>query len=250
MRWRTGNPSLSAQTFAAKSSALAGGQRGMTISGTVNRALMLFALMLASAIWAWQRYFALGDGGAVYWLLIGAFGGLALGILIGVKKAWSPWLAPIYSVLQGFVVGGASAAAEAEGEAGGIVTLAAMLTFWTLGGLLALYKAGLILPSENFKLGVSSATCGVALAYIANFALLPFGLHIELISGTDWGWHIFSLFVVAVAALNLVLDFDFIEDGCKSNCPRYMEWYAAHGLMVTLIWLYLEILRMAMKKDD
>ncbi len=156
-----------------------------------------------------------------------------------------PITAPIYSVLEGFFVGGISAVFEAQFP--GIVMQAVGLTMCTLFGLLAAYKSGLIKVTENFRLGVIAATGRIALIYFLSFILRFVGVGIPFIHDSGLIGIGFSLFVVAVAAMNLVLDFDFIESGAQLGAPKYMEWYAAFGLMVTLIWLYIEILRLLAK---
>ena len=129
----------------------------------------------------------------------------------------------------------------------GIVTQAVMLTFGTLGALLLAYVSGLIKPTENFKLGIIAATGGIAFVYLISWILSWFSVSVPLIHSNSNMGIIFSIGVVIIAALNLVLDFDFIEEGAEKGAPKYMEWYGAFGLMVTLIWLYLEILRLLAK---
>ena len=132
----------------------------------------------------------------------------------------------------------------------GIVSQAIFLTFGTLGALLMAYRSGLIRATENFKLGVVAATGGIALVYLASMVLGFFGMSVPLIHSSGMFGILFSVFVVVIAALNLVLDFDFIEQGVERGAPKYMEWYGAFGLMVTLVWLYLEILRLLVKLND
>jgi len=161
------------------------------------------------------------------------------------KKEWSPVTAPMYALVEGFFLGAISAVFEARFP--GIVFQAVLLTFGTLFALLVAYRSGLIKVTENFKLGVVAATGGIALLYLASFVLGFFNINVPVIHEAS-GWGIaFSLFVVVVAALNLVLDFDFIENGAAARAPKYMEWYGAFGLMVTLVWLYVEFLRLLSK---
>ena len=134
-----------------------------------------------------------------------------------------------------------------EAQYPGIVVQAVFLTFGTLGSLLLAYMSGLIKATENFKLGVAAATGGIFFLYLINFIMGFFGSGVGIISGTNMMGILFSGFVVVIAALNLVLDFDFIEEGAEMGAPKYMEWYGAFGLLVTLIWLYLEILRLLSK---
>jgi uncharacterized YccA/Bax inhibitor family protein len=178
-------------------------------------------------------------------LLVGAVGGLIVALVTVFKPTWAPVSAPIYALLEGLVIGGVSAVAEARFP--GIVIQAVGLTFGTCLALLLAYKSRLIRATENFKLGVVAATGGIFLFYVITMILGFFGVRIPLIYQSGPVGIIFSLVVVVIAALNLVLDFDFIEQGAARGAPRYMEWYAAFGLMVTLIWLYIEILNLLMK---
>ena len=165
-------------------------------------------------------------------------------VTIFVKKA-SPYTAPLYALCEGLVLGGISAFYEVKFP--GIVVQAVGLTFGTLFCLLAAYKSGLIRATENFKLGVVAATGGIALVYLASIVLGFFDIRIPMIHESGIVGIGFSLFVVVIAALNLVLDFDFIETGVEQGAPKYMEWYGAFGLMVTLVWLYVEFLRLLAK---
>ena len=202
--------------------------------------------MLASAAYTWSRYTGPESTGAILpMLLVGGIGGFILAMVTIFKKTWSPYSAPLYALLEGFFLGGISAMFEVRFP--GIVMQAVGLTFGTLAALLMAYRSGLIRATENFKLGVVAATGGIALLYIVNLAMSLFGHPIGFINNSGWMGIAFSAFVVIVAALNLVLDFDFIEKGVEAGAPKYMEWYAAFGLMVTLVWLYLEILRLLSK---
>jgi uncharacterized YccA/Bax inhibitor family protein len=161
------------------------------------------------------------------------------------KKTWSPVTAPIYAVCEGAFLGGISAMFEMQYP--GIVFQAIVGTFGTLFALLAAYRSGLIKATENFKLGVVAATGGIAFIYILSIILGLFKIQIPYIHESGTIGILFSVFVVIIAALNLVLDFDFIENGERVGAPKYMEWYAAFGLLVTLVWLYLEMLRLLTK---
>ena len=176
----------------------------------------------------------------------GAIGGFILAMITIFKKAWSPYTAPMYAALEGLFLGGISAIFEDQYP--GIVIQATGLTLGTLASLLVLYKLGIIKPTENFRLMIVSATMGIAVLYLISMIMNMFGssgigfIHSNGLFGIG-----FSLFVVAIAALNLVLDFDFIEQGSELGAPKYMEWFGAFSLMVTLIWLYLEMLRLLAK---
>jgi uncharacterized YccA/Bax inhibitor family protein len=241
----TGNPALNARTFAALPR-VADPAKAMTIQGTVNKAFIMLALLLLPAVWVWQQYFATRTPQTIMpWLYIGIFGGLVVALVTVFKRQWSPMTAPLYSVLEGLAIGAISAVFEAQFP--GIVIQAVALTFGTLLALLLIYKSRIIKVTAKFRLGVVAATGGIAVIYVLTIVLGFFGIHIPFIYGSGTIGILFSLFVVTIAALNLVLDFDFIENGAAAGAPKYMEWYAAFGLMVTLIWLYLEILRLLAK---
>ena len=242
---RTANPALNAKTFADLPS-IADPSRAMTIQGTVNKTLLMLVLLLIPAAWVWNQYFASGTPQAIMpWLYVGIIGGFIVAIITMFKKQWSPVTAPLYSVLEGLAIGGISAFFEARFP--GIVIQAVALTFGTLLCLLLVYKSGIIRVTANFRLGVVAATGGIAVIYVITIVLGFFGMRMPYIHESGIIGIGFSVFVVTIAALNLVLDFDFIENGAASGTPKFMEWYAAFGLMVTLIWLYLEILRLLAK---
>jgi uncharacterized YccA/Bax inhibitor family protein len=178
-------------------------------------------------------------------LAIGGIGGFIFALVTIFKKTWAPITAPIYALLEGLLLGGISAIYDQRFH--GIAIQAVSLTFGTLAILLLAYRSGLIPVTQKFRLGVVAATGGIMLFYLATIVLGFFGIHFTTINGSGPIGIVFSGFVVVIAALNLVLDFDFIESGVAGGAPKYMEWYAAFGLMVTLIWLYLEILRLLSK---
>jgi len=247
---RSGNPVLSDSTFLDLSSGrvVTGGANAMSLNGTVNKTGFLLLLAVLTAAFAWSKTFT-ADGelapGANLFLWGGALGGFVMALATIFKKEWSPVTAPLYALLEGFFLGTVSAVYDARFH--GIVLQAVLLTFGTLFALLFAYRSGLIRATENFKLGVVAATGGIALIYLATIVLGFFGIHIPYIHESGIIGIGFSLFVVVVAALNLVLDFDFIETGVDAGAPKYMEWYGAFGLMVTLVWLYLEFLRLLAK---
>ena len=247
---RSGNPVLKESTFLDLGSGAVVSRDGdaMTLNGTVNKTGFLLLLTVLTAAFAWSQ--ALGpDGtpapGFTAYVWGGAIGGLVLAVVTAFKKEWSPVTAPLYALVEGFFLGAISALYNHLYE--GIVMQAVMLTFGTLFALLFAYRSGLIKATENFKLGVVAATGGIALVYLATIALGFFGIRIPLIHESGLIGIGFSLFVIVIAALNLVLDFDFIESGVEHGAPKYMEWYGAFGLMVTLVWLYIEFLRLLAK---
>ena len=218
----------------------------MTLNGTVHKTALLLIGLIATAAITWRRTMLTEDLSTLYpYFAVGIIGGLVVGFITAFKMEWSPVTAPLYCVLQGLFLGIFSAIFEQKFP--GIVFQAVSLTFGTLASLLLAYQTGLIKATENFKLGVTAATGGIMLIYLINFAMSFFGSGIPYIHESGTFGILFSLFVVVIAALNLVLDFDFIENGVEQKAPKYMEWYAAFGLLVTLIWLYLEILRLLAK---
>jgi uncharacterized YccA/Bax inhibitor family protein len=243
---RTNNPTLNAKTFTG----FAPMTETMSIQGTVNKTFILLLLVLGSAAWIWSRFYSalepsLALPAIIPWMFGGAIGGFIVALVTIFKKSWAGVTAPIYALLEGLFLGGLSAILEASYP--GIVIQAVGLTFGTLFCMLAAYTSRIIKPTEKFKLGVVAATGGIMLIYLASFLLGLFGVPIPYIHGSGLIGIGFSLFVVVIAALNLVLDFDFIEQGAARAAPKYMEWYGAFGLMVTLVWLYIEILRLLAK---
>jgi uncharacterized YccA/Bax inhibitor family protein len=243
---KTSNPALNANSFRVEQ--VSSGE-SMTLTGTVNRTGILLICAVATAAWTWNRFFHSPSSETVLpFVAVGAIGGLIFAIVTVFKKEWSPITAPIYALLEGLVLGGVSAVFELRYR--GIAIQAVGLTFGTLFVLLLVYRSGLIRVSEKFRLGVVAATGGILVFYLAQFVLGFFGVRFAAINGSGLIGIGFSVVVVIVAALNLILDFDFIESGVSAGAPKYMEWYGAFGLIVTLVWLYLEILRLLGKLNS
>jgi len=253
---RTGNPALNANVF-SQAQGLGTGET-MTLQGTVNKTIVLLALLIVSASWVWGKVMEPapvleGMEAAARQLpasvpglmMLGLFGGLITGFITIFKKNIAGITAPIYALFEGLLLGGLSAYFEMMYP--GIVIQAVALTFGTLFCLLMAYKSGIIRATENFKLGIVAATGAICLIYVVGWIMSFFGASIPMIHDSGPVGIGFSLFVVTIAALNLVLDFDFIEHGSEHGAPKYMEWYGAFGLLVTLIWLYIEILRLLAK---
>ena len=238
---RSGNPALSANTFTEIPRVVV--QEVMTIGGTVNKTAMALAILFITATYVWGQ----GTAGTLPMGLVwgGFIGGFIVAMVTVFKHAWAPYTTPLYAAFEGAALGGISFLFEQQYP--GIVSQAIFLTFGTLGALLVAYRSGIIKATENFKLGVAAATGGIFLVYLLSFIVGFFGVEVPLIHSSGTFGILFSLFVVVIAALNLVLDFDFIEEGAERGAPKYMEWYGAFGLLVTLIWLYLEILRLLAK---
>lgn len=244
---RTANPALSDRAFQRVTSSAGTDAGRMTIEGTIHRTALLLALVLAPALWLWSTYYGTGADMASLspYLWGGAIAGFVVAIVTVFKQEWSPYTAPLYAVCEGLFLGGISLFFELQFP--GIVLQAVALTFGTLAVLLAIYRTGLIEVTDNFRMGVFAATGAIALIYVVGWIMSFFGSGIPYIHDNGLIGIGFSLVVVGVAALNLVLDFDFIERGAQRGAPKYMEWYAAFGLLVTLVWLYLEILRLLSK---
>ena len=249
MDLKTSNPAFAGKTYEATATRMGYGSTygsSMTISGTVNKAGILMLCVLATAMWTWSQFFAAGNPAAVGgYTMVGAFGGFIAAMVTIFKKEWSPVTAPAYALLEGLALGAISSVLELRFP--GIAIQSVSLTFGTLLVLLLAYRSGLIPVTQKFRMGIVAATGGIMLFYLLQFGLGFFGVHFTSINGSGPIGIGFSLIVVGIAALNLVLDFDFIENGVRMGAPKYMEWYGAFGIMVTLVWLYLEILRLVTK---
>lgn len=248
---RTSNPALSERTFLEESRSR--DRTGvMTVNGAVAKTGFLIALLLAAGGFAWHMVFPLGVTGsaprgdyALGFVFGGLIGGLVAFIAIMFSPRAAPIAAPVYAVCEGLFLGALSGLVA--GRYQGIVLQAALLTVGVLAVMLLAYASGLIRATEKFKMGVIAATGGICLVYLATIVLGFFGVGIPYIHAAGPIGIGFSVFVVVIAALNLVLDFDMIEQGARYQAPKYMEWYGAFGLLVTLVWLYLEILRLLIK---
>ncbi|HVW69824.1 MAG TPA: Bax inhibitor-1/YccA family protein [Steroidobacteraceae bacterium] len=242
---RSGNPSLNERVFASQPRPAYGAER-MTLQGSINKAFLLLVVLLAGAFWPWSQYMTNGDLSVVSTsLLVGSIGGLVLALIISFKANLAPVLAVPYAALEGLAIGGISAVLEQRYP--GIAIQAVGLTFAVLAVMLVAYKTGLIRATERFRAVVIGATGAIALMYLVSIVLSLFHVNVPILSSSSPLSIIISLVIVGVAALNLILDFDFIESGAAQGAPRYMEWYAAFGLLVTMVWLYLEILRLLSK---
>ena len=236
---RSGNPALSKNSF---ENLIATSNEVMTLDGTVNKTAISMGILLIAAYYTYSN--AIMD-----YVIIGFVGGFILALVTIFKKEWSPTTVPIYAALEGLALGGISKM-YADSFEPGIVPQAITLTLGILFALLFAYKSKIIQATENFKLGLFAATAGIFVVYLVSFLMSIFGsggLPVMNPSNSSMFSIGFSLFVVIIASLNLVMDFDFIEEGVSNGAPKYMEWYGAFGLLVTLIWLYLEILRLLAK---
>jgi len=239
---RSNNPVLKEKAFTGE---LVTGEV-MTIQGTVNKTGLLLLFVVVTAAWTWGLSHSETPEVAYPWMLGGLLGGFVVALVTVFKKTWAPLTAPIYALCEGLALGGISAFFERSYP--GIAVQAVSLTFAVMFVMLLAYKTGIIRATRGFKLGIIAATGAIAVVYLVNMVMSLF-FHTQmsfLYSSTPLGIGI-SLVVVIIAALNLILDFDMIENAARMGAPKYMEWYGAFGLMVTLIWLYLEILRLLSK---
>ena len=241
---RTGNPGLNEKTFASLPRVGIGVQ-GMTLKGTIDKSFLLLIVLMVAALWPWSQM-ASGDVQAVSsTMILGALGGFVLALIISFKATLAPYLSIPYAALEGLAVGGLSAILEQRYP--GIAIQAVGLTFGVLAVLLIAYRMRLLRVTAQFRAIVIGATGGIALLYLATWILGLFHVAVQVLyAATPLGIGI-SLVIVAVAALNLVLDFDLIERGVAGGAPKYMEWYSAFGLILTLVWLYIELLRLLSK---
>ncbi|QOW18977.1 Bax inhibitor-1/YccA family protein [Lysobacter ciconiae] len=245
---RSSNPALKESSFLDINSGtvVRGGNDVMTLNGTVNKTGMLLLLCVLTASFAWSQVSTpAGIVGAAPYMWGGLIGGLVLAFATIFKKEWAPITAPLYALVEGFFLGAISAMFNHLYD--GIVMQAVLLTFATLFAMLFAYRSGMIKVTEKFKLGVVAATGGIFLVYLASIVMGFFGVNIPMLHESGMVGIGFSLVVVVVASLNLVLDFDFIENAVAKGAPKHMEWYGAFGLMVTLVWLYIEFLRLLSK---
>jgi uncharacterized YccA/Bax inhibitor family protein len=241
---RTSNPSFNAKTFSVPGVRALG--ETMTINGTILKTVILLLCAVLTAGFTWNRFITTEDPNEITgYIGIGLIGGFVVALVTTFKKSWAPVTAPMYALLEGLFLGGISAIFERRWP--GIPMQAVALTFGTTFCMLMAYRSGLIRATQKFTLGVVAATGGIAVFYLVTMVLGFFHIQTSIVNGNSTISILFSLFVVGVAALNLILDFAFIEEGAAQGAPRYMEWYGAFGLMVTLVWLYLEIIRLLSK---
>jgi uncharacterized YccA/Bax inhibitor family protein len=235
----SGNPVLG-RAFRNQPRALVGER--MTLQGAINKSFLLLVVLMLGALWPWSQVMN-GDATSVgSSLVLGTFGGLILAIIISFNASLATYLAVPYAALEGLAIGGISAMLERRFP--GIAIQAVGLTFGVLGALLLAYSLRLVRVTERFRAIVYAGTGAIALVYLASMVLGMFHVQVPFLFTASPIGIIISLAVIVFAALNLLLDFDLIESGVASGAPRYMEWYAAFGLLVTLVWLYMEILRL------
>lgn len=246
------NPVFAKDTFTQFAHSYEGGRSTvMTVQGTVGKTFLLLGILSATAIWSWTTTLSgTLQVGAV--LPAAAIGGFIVALITCFKPTAAPWTAPIYAALEGVFLGALSCLIEVSAPARyhGLSMQAVALTGGTLFMMLFVYTTGIVKVTEKLKAGIVAAIGAILLIKLVGFVLYMFGAGGGFLFSSSPLSIIFSVVVVGVAAFSLLLDFDFIDQGARYEAPKYMEWYGAFGLMVTLIWLYLEILRLLLKLQD
>lgn len=248
---KSSNPVFGKNIF--NQSAISAEDGVMTVNGTINKTGLMLLIVVFAATFTWRKFFGAFDPsvpgalppGVFGWMIGGAIGGLITALITTFSPRRAAMTAPIYAVFEGLFLGAASAMFEAMYP--GLVMRAVSLTFGVFFIMLLLYRSGTIRATEKFRTIIFAATGGIALVYLVSFVAGMFGVNVGFLHGNSMLSIGISLFVVVVGALNLILDFDMITQGSNARAPKYMEWYGAFGLMVTLIWLYLEMLRLLSK---
>ena len=246
--FKSGNPALAEKRFRdTVLDDVVTYENAMTVRGTLQKFGFLMIMVLGTALYSWKE-FASG-GNTMPLILVGAFGGLIIAIILTFKKEWSPFLAPAYALLEGLFVGAISAYYNYvfAAKAPFIIMNAVGLTLACAVAMYLLYSFKIIQATQKFKAIVMTATAGIGIFYLLTWVLSFFGVSLPFLHEGSLMGIGFSLFIVAIAALNLILDFDMIEQGAALGAPKYMEWYGAFGLLVTIVWLYLEMLRLLSK---
>jgi uncharacterized YccA/Bax inhibitor family protein len=250
--FKSGNPTLKETAYTGTIFEGIADSEAMTLKGTMNKFGIIFLMMMATTFLSWSQFYK--GSNPLPLLVIGVFGGLVLAIIMSFKKQWSPYLAPVFGLTEGLFVGSISAYYDYayQTKYPGIVMQAVLLTLLVTLVMYLLYKFRIIKVTQKFRMVIIIATASLALFYLIQWiASLVFSTQIGAFTNAATPLGIgFSVVVVCLAALNLLLDFDMIEKGVEMKAPKYMEWYSAFGLLVTLVWLYLEILRLLSKLRD
>ena len=241
LSYRTYNPALNSNTFKTivKKDSLYLNET-MTIRGTVDKTALALCMLVISG------YYSFSQENLIL-MAVGGFIGLFLFFTLIFKKSWAPFIVPLYSISQGFLVGGVSYLYNSQYE--GIVLQSVLLTILVLFSMLFAYRSKIIKPTQNFKLAIFSSIMAIFVLYVIGFFMGLFGTGLSILDPRNSSLASIgaSVFIVAIGAFSLVIDFDFIEEGSEKGAPKYMEWYCAFSLLVTLIWLYFEILRLVAK---
>ena len=245
--FESGNPTLSEKMFDKAGHAQANAEGTMSVRGSMNKFGLMLIGVIAGAGYTWHLIDQNNGTLAQTLMIVGVIGGLITALAITFKPNWAPALAPAYAILEGLFLGAISKVFNDAFPEKGIVVQAVGLTFGVAVAMFLLYNFRIIKPTEKFRSMIMSATLGIAIFYLLTWVLGLFGVDVGFVRDNSLLSIGISLFVVAIAALNLILDFDMIEQGAERGAPKFMEWYAAFGLMVTIVWLYLEILRLLSK---
>lgn len=250
--FKSGNPTLTQKMFDKSASIQADMQGVMSVRGTINKFGFLTLMIIAGAAYNWHIFQEGKPDTVMALLMVGAIGGLIFGLIISFKPNWAGYLSPIYALLEGLFIGGISALMNKAFEKTnpGLVMQAVGLTFGVAIAMFLLYNFRVIKATEKFKSVIIASTLGIGIFYLITMVLNLFGVNVGFAYDSSLLSIGISLFIVAIAALNLILDFDMIEQGAERGAPKFMEWYGAFGLMVTLVWLYLEILRLLSKLSN
>ncbi len=244
--FKSGNPTLTSKIF---NTTIADQQQGvMTARGAMNKFGFLFLMVIGGAAFTWHLYYQGKAETMMPLMILGVFGGLITALVITFKQTWAPYLAPLYGLLEGLFIGAISAIVNEmfAKKYPGIVIQAVGLTFGVAISMFLLYNFRIIRATQRFKSVLLTATAGIMIFYLITFVVRMFGVQMDFMmmgNGSLLGIGI-SLFVVIIAALNLIIDFDMIEQGAEMGAPKYMEWYCAFALMVTIVWLYVEMLKL------
>jgi uncharacterized YccA/Bax inhibitor family protein len=243
--FKAGNPAINEKVF--NNARVLDGEEVMTINGAMKKFGLMLLMVLGAASFTWGAYYQ--GANVMPWAIGSAIGGFVVALIIIFKKPWAPYLALAYALLQGLFLGAISAVFDDlfRDKYPGIVMQAVMLTFGVAIGMFALYYFRIVQATPLFKKIVIGATIGIALFYVAAMLMNMFGAQMPYLHSNGLVGVGISVFIVAIAALNLIMDFDLIEQGAVQGAPKYFEWYSAFGLMVTIIWLYMEILRLLSK---
>ncbi|WP_438946136.1 Bax inhibitor-1/YccA family protein [Sediminibacterium sp.] len=247
--FKSGNPTLTEKMFDKSHEMAANNMGTMTVRGAINKFGFMMLMLIAGAAYNWNLYEQLKQDTMTTLMWVGIIGGLISALAISFKPNWAPVLAPLYALLEGLFIGAISAimnAAFADSYPG-LIMQAVGLTFGVALAMFLLYNFRVISATERFKSIVFTATLGIGIFYLITMVLRLFGVNVSFMYDSSLLSIGISLFVVGIAALNLIMDFDMIEQGAERGAPKFMEWYGAFGLMVTIVWLYIEMLKLLSK---
>ena len=244
--FQSGNPTLTEKIFNSSATRNAELQGVMSVRGTMNKFGFMLLMLMGAATYTWNLYQTGNPGQMQTLMYVGIFGGMIAAFAIIFKPTWAPYIAPLYGLLEGLFIGGISAVMNDMFAKNypGLVMQAVGLTFGVAIAMFLLYNFRVIRATEKFKSILFAATLGIGIFYLLTMVFRLFGVDMPFMYDSSLLGIGISLFIVAIAALNLIMDFDMIEKGADAGAPKYMEWYGAFGLMVTIVWLYIEILKL------